>query len=89
MRLINRLQLLEGQYMFIKWVGGCEYAKLVNVALDFYEFDVIDIETMAYKETILIRPDLLMEVTFGGADVQRVLAEMCCNMPSVGNENKN
>lgn len=85
MKLINRLQLLEGQYMFIKWVGGCEYAKLINVALDFYEFDVIDIETMEYKETVLIRPDLLMEVTFGGADVQRVLAEMCCNI-STNNE---
>ncbi|MBR1907308.1 hypothetical protein IJ818_00020 [bacterium] len=86
MRLLNRLQMLEGQYMFIKWVGGCEYAKLVNVALDFYEFDVIDIETMEYKETVMIRPDLLMEVTLGGADVQRVLAEMCCNMPSASRD---
>lgn len=87
MKLINRLQLLEGQYMFVKWVGGCEYAKLVNVALDFYELDVIDIETMEYKETVLIRPDLVMEVTFGGPDVQRVLAEMCCNITITGNEN--
>lgn len=66
--------------MFIKWVGGCEYAKLVSVAVDFYEFNIIDIETMEYKETIMIRPNLLMEVTYGGADVQRVLAEMCCNI---------
>ncbi|MBR2526394.1 hypothetical protein IKE67_08010 [bacterium] len=80
MRLLNRLKLLEGQYMFIKWVGGCEYVKLINAAVDFYEFDIIDIETMEYKETIMIRPNLLMEVTFGGPDVQRVLAEMCCNM---------
>lgn len=80
MRLIEKLKKLEGHYMFIKWVGGCEYAKLVNVAVDFYEFNIIDIETMEYKETILIRPNLLMEVTYGGADVQRVLAEMCCNI---------
>ena len=80
MRLLNRLKLLEGQYMFIKWVGGCEYVKLVNAALDFYEFNVIDIESMEYKESLFIRPSLLMEVTFGGADVQRVLAEMCCNL---------
>ncbi len=80
MRLIERLKKLEGHYMFIKWVGGCEYAKLVSVAIDFYEFNIIDIETMEYKETIMIRPNLLMEVTYGGADVQRVLAEMCCNM---------
>ena len=80
MRLIERLKKLEGHYMFIKWVGGCEYAKLVSVAVDFYEFNIIDIETMEYKETIMIRPNLLMEVTYGGADVQRVLAEMCCNI---------
>ncbi len=86
MRLLNRLKLLEGQYMFIKWVGGCEYVKLVNASVDFYEFDIIDIESMEYKETILIRPNLLMEITFGGADVQRVLAEMCCNISSGNNE---
>ena len=80
MRLIERLKKLEGHYMFIKWVGGCEYAKLVSVAVDFYEFNIIDIESMEYKETIMIRPNLLMEVTYGGADVQRVLAEMCCNI---------
>lgn len=86
MKLLDRLKFLEGQYMFVKWVGGCEYAKLKNVALDFYEFDIIDIETMEYKETVLIRPDLVMEVVFGGADVQRVLAEMCCNLPAIGND---
>ena len=87
MKLLDRLKLLEGQYMFVKWIGGCEYAKLKNVAFDFYEFDIIDIETMEYKETVLIRPDLVMEVTFGGPDVQRVLAEMCCNIPLIGNDN--
>ena len=87
MRLLNRLKLLEGQYMFIKWVGCCEYAKLVSASIDFYEFDIIDIESMEYKETIIIRPNMLMEITFGGADVQRVLAEMCCNISSIsGNE---
>lgn len=85
MKLFNKLKILEGQYMFIKWVGGCEYVKLVSAETDFYEFDVINIETMEYKETILIRPNLLMEVTYGGADVQRVLAEMCCNLPSGNN----
>lgn len=85
MRLLNRLKDLEGQYMFIKWVGGCEYVKLINAAIDFYEFNIIDIETMEYKETIMIRPNLLMEVTYGGADVQRVLAEMCCNLASNNN----
>ena len=83
MRLFNRLKLLEGQYMFVKWVGGCEYVKLVHAESDFFEFNIIDIETMEYKETILMRPNLLLEITFGGPDVQRVLAEMCCKSNNI------
>lgn len=82
MSIVQRLKFLEGQYMFIKWIGGNEYVKLIYSAEDFMEFNVIDIDTMEYKETMMIRPSLLMEVTYGGADVQRILAEMSCNLPS-------
>ena len=80
MSIVQRLKMLEGQYMFIKWIGGNEYVKLLHSEEDFIEFNVIDIETMDYKETLMIRPNLLMEVTFGGSDVQRILAEMSCNL---------
>ena len=82
MRFCDCLKMYEGQYMFIKWIGGSDYAKLTLVGSDFYQFDIVDIETMDYSETIMMQHNLLMEVTFGGADVQRVLAEMSCNLPT-------
>ena len=80
MDITERLKDLEGQYMFIKWVGGNEYVKLVQAEEDFLEFNVVNIETMTYQETLMIRPGLLMEITLGGPDVQRVIAEISCNI---------
>ena len=81
MRFCDCLKMHEGQYMFIKWIGGSDYAKLTFVGNDFYQFDIVDIDTMNYSETIMMQHNLLLEVTFGGSDVQRVLAEMSCNLP--------
>ena len=86
MNFNQRFKLFTGQYMFIKWVGGSEYVKLINVGDDFYEFDVIDIDSMEYQETLMIQHNLLLEVTLGGADVQRILAEMSCNLPAVNRD---
>ena len=58
----------------------------INVGDDFYEFDVIDIDSMEYQETLMIQHNLLLEVTLGGADVQRILAEMSCNLPAVNRD---
>ena len=52
MKFKQRLEMFTGQYMFIKWVGGSEYVKLMNVGDDFYEFDVIDIENRLNVETL-------------------------------------
>ncbi len=82
MKLFERLRFLEGQYMFIKWIGGNDYAKLAKSGDDYYEFHIIDIETMEYKETVIIQHNMLIEVTFGGPDVQRVLAEVSSQLPS-------
>lgn len=86
MNFNQRLKMFTGQYMFIKWVGGSEYVKLINVGDDFYEFDVIDIDSMEYQENLMIQHNLLLEVTLGGADVQRILAEMSCNLPAVNRD---
>ena len=83
MNFNQRLKMFTGQYMFIKWFGGSEYVKLINVGDDFYEFDVIDIDSMEYQETLMIQHNLLLEVTLGGADVQRILAEKSCNLPAL------
>lgn len=76
MKLIEKLKEYENQYMFIKWVTGGEYGKLIFAGEDFVEFDIINIDTMEYSETVLIQSPLILEVAIGGADVQRILAEV-------------
>jgi len=69
--------------MFIKWATAEEYGKLKYVGSDFIEFEVINVETMEYVETILINNQLLLEVVIGGADISRIVAEVSSNLPSV------
>lgn len=76
MRLIEKLKELENNYMFIRWATGGEYGKLVYAGDDFVEFEIIDLDTMEYSETILIHAPLILEVSIGGADVARILAEV-------------
>lgn len=81
MRLIEKLKELENKYMFIKWATGSEYGKLVYAGDDFIEFDIIDVETMEYSETVLIQSSLILEIAIGGADVARILAEVSSKIP--------
>ncbi|PWL80481.1 hypothetical protein DBY21_01510 [Candidatus Gastranaerophilales bacterium] len=76
MRLIEKLKEFEQQYMFIRWATGSEYGKLIYAGDDFVEFDVINIETMEYSETVFIHSPLILEVAIGGADISRIVAEM-------------
>ena len=76
MRLVEKLKDYENQYMFIKWATGGEYGKLIYAGDDFIEFNVIDVDTMDYSETVLIHAPLILEVAIGGADVQRIVAEV-------------
>lgn len=76
MRFIEKLKEFEQRYMFIRWATGSEYGKLVYAGDDFIEFDVIDVDTMDYSETIFIHSPLILEAAIGGADVSRIVAEM-------------
>lgn len=76
MKLVEKLKEYESQYMFIRWATGGEYGKLIYAGDDFIEFNIIDIETMNYKETILIYAPLILEVSIGGADIARIVAEV-------------
>ena len=76
MRLLERLKEYENQYMFIRWATGGEYGKLVYAGDDFVEFNIINVDTMEYSETVLIHAPLILEVSIGGADVARILAEV-------------
>ena len=76
MRMLERLKKFEKQYMFLRWVSGNEYGKLDFVGDDFVEFSIIDVDTMEYRETLLINAQLILEVAIGGADVSRIVAEV-------------
>lgn len=86
MRLIQKLKQFERQYMFIRWATAEEYGKLKYVGSDFIEFEVINVDTMEYTETILINNQLVLEVVVGGADIARIVAEVSSRLPSVNKE---
>lgn len=76
MKFIEKLKELEGQYMFMKYAGGNEYGKLVYVGEDYFQFDIFDVTTMEYSETLYSSPKLILEVMVGGSDIQRIVAEV-------------
>ncbi len=80
MKLQEKLKEYENQYLFLRWATGGEYGKLMYVGEDFVEFNIIDVDTMSYRETALIYAPLILEVSIGGADVARILAEVSSKM---------
>lgn len=82
MRMIQKLKQFERHYMFIRWATAEEYGKLKYVGYDFIEFDVIDVETMEYRETVLINNQLILEAVIGGTDISRIVAEVSSHLPS-------
>lgn len=80
MKLVEKLKDYENNYMFIRWATGGEYGKLIYAGDDFIEFNIIDVEAMSYKETVLIYAPLILEVSIGGADVARIIAEVSSKM---------
>lgn len=86
MRLVQKLKQFERQYMFIRWATAEEYGKLKYVGFDFIEFDIINVDTMEYTETVLINSQLILEVVIGGADISRIVAEVSSKLPSINKE---
>lgn len=82
MRLIQKLKQFERQYLFLRWATAEEYGKLKYVGSDFVEFDVINVDTMEYTETVLINTQLILEVVIGGADISRIIAEVSSKLPA-------
>ena len=76
MRLINRLKSFEQKYVFLRWATGAEYGKIMYVGDDYIEFNIVDVDTMEYRETVMINSQLVLEIIFGGADISRIVAEI-------------
>ncbi len=76
MKLQDKIKTLENNYVFIRWAMGAEYGKLKYVGEDYVEFDIVDVDTMSYRETMLISSNLIFEVAVGGYDISRIVAEI-------------
>lgn len=82
MRLIQRLKIFEQKYVFVRWAMGAEYGKVTYVGDDYIEFNIIDVDTMEYRESVIINSSLILEVIFGGPDIARIIAEISSMLPS-------
>ena len=81
MNLLERLKSFEREYMFLRWATGNEYGRIAYVGSDYVEFDIMDIDTMEYKETTIINSQLILEAVFGGPDISRIVAEVSAQIP--------
>ena len=55
---------------------GAEYGKIVSVGDDFVEFNIIDVDSMEYRETVIVNSQLILEAIYGGSDISRIIAEI-------------
>lgn len=74
MLLVQKLKQFEHKIVFVKWASASEFVKIKYVGKDFIEFDIIDPETLEYEETVLINPDLILEIVTSGTEIGRVIA---------------
>ena len=81
MKLIERLKIFEQQYVFLRWATGAEYGKIVSVGDDFVEFNIIDVDSMEYRETVIVNSQLILEAIYGGSDISRIIAEISSSLP--------
>lgn len=81
MKLINRMKIFEQKYVFLRWATGAEYGKIAYVGDDYIEFNIIDIDSMEYRETVIINSQLILEAVFGGPDISRIIAEISSMLP--------
>jgi hypothetical protein len=82
MLLVQKLKQFERQIIFLRWGSSAEYGKIKYVGRDFVEFEILDVDDLEYTETIIINPNLILEVILGGPDISRVIAEVSCKLPS-------
>lgn len=81
MKLIHRLKSFERNYVFLRWATGAEYGKLMYVGEDYVEFNILDVDSMEYRETVIINAQLILEAIFGGSDISRIVAEISSMLP--------
>lgn len=81
MRLIQKLKILEKAVVFMRWATAEEFGRIKYVGEDFVEFEILDMDSMEYVETVLINSQLILEVMIGGIEIARVVAELSARLP--------
>ncbi len=81
MRLIQKLKILEKAVVFMHWATAEEFGRIKYVGDDFVEFEILDMDSMEYVETVLINSQLILEVMIGGIEIARVVAELSARLP--------
>lgn len=76
MRMIQKLKTLEKAVVFLRWATDAEFGKIKYVGDDFIEFEILDMDSMEYTESVLINSQLILEVMISGFEISRVIAEM-------------
>ena len=76
MRMIQKLKGLERAVVFMRWATDGQFGRLKYVGDDFIEFDILDMDTMEYRDTVLINSQLILEDMVSGFEISRVIAEM-------------
>lgn len=74
MLLVQKLKQFEHKIVFLKWASASEFVKVKYVGKDFIEVDVINPEILEYEETVLVNPDLILEVVTSCTEIGRVVA---------------
>ncbi|OGH98318.1 MAG: hypothetical protein A2039_05095 [Candidatus Melainabacteria bacterium GWA2_34_9] len=86
MNLIQKLKSYERKIVFMRWEDTEEYGRIKYVGRDFIEFEIIDREDLDYHEVVLVNPSLIFEVIIASPDLDRVVVEVCSNLPSLENK---
>lgn len=81
MFLTQKIKAFERQIVFMRWGASGEFGKIKYVGRDFIEFEVIDIENFEYSKTVIINPNVVLEIELGSPDVNRIIAAVSCNLP--------
>ncbi|GEM_PF-423138 len=82
MYLTQKLKSYERQIVFMKWGDTSEYGRIKYVGQDFIEFEIIDRDDLDYHEIVLLNPNLILEIVIASPDLDRVLIELCSNLPT-------
>jgi hypothetical protein len=80
--MVHKLKSYEKSVVFMRWASDEEFGRIKYVGEDFVEFEILDMDDMAFTDTILINSQLILEVVVAGYEISKVVAEISANLPA-------